>query len=341
MYFAILWKNKEISQVELELIKPQNTKIVGNTIFFESKHDDLIPKLWWIVKWWKLIKIDTIWDHLNEKKIFWVNKKYLGLYCKKELNIKRYKEIELIKTDLEIKKKWIELISWWENNPEVWLILWYQNIDIYSSIDFDKPISGMQIWMMPSKLAHILMNIWLSKLKNEKNITIYDPFVGFWTTWFLANFFDYNFIWSDINITSVKKNLKRWKENKYYKEKKITIYKHDVKNSFEKPFLQNVNLIVTEWWLGPVVKKFTQKEHLISNYKKIYEVYFSFIQNIKNFYEKQTIVMTIPNYMDISNYLETDLIKLFEDLNISYNIVSEVYSRKWQLVGRKIIILNI
>jgi hypothetical protein len=51
--------------------------------------------------------------------------------------------------------------------------------------------------------------------------------------------------------------------------------------------------------------------------------------------------MTIPNYMAINNSLELKLVELFKKYNISYEIVPEVYSRKGQLIGRKIIILDI
>jgi DNA modification methylase len=41
---------------------------------------------------------------------------------------------------------------------------------------------------------------------------VYDPFCGFGTTGFVANWLGHHFIGSDINITPCKENVKRWKE---------------------------------------------------------------------------------------------------------------------------------
>lgn len=65
----------------------------------------------------------------------------------------------------------------------------YQQISLYEAIDYDKPLKGMNVGMMPSKLAHVLINIALSQHTDnpiEKPV-IYDPFCGFGTTNRLAN----------------------------------------------------------------------------------------------------------------------------------------------------------
>ena len=41
------------------------------------------------------------------------------------------------------------------------MVTGYQNINLYEEIDFEKPVNSMQIGMMPSKLAHTMINIGL------------------------------------------------------------------------------------------------------------------------------------------------------------------------------------
>ena len=51
-----------------------------------------------------------------------------------------------------------------------------------------------------------------------------------------------------------KANFKWWQTTPYYQNSKITLFKHDVTNPFTKPFLKNVDIIVTEGWLGPSLR---------------------------------------------------------------------------------------
>ena len=66
---------------------------------------------------------------------------------------------------MDVKKKWIELIKIW---AEWGIVLWYQNIKLYELADFDKPGRSMQMWMMPAKLTHTMINIALSQAENKK-----------------------------------------------------------------------------------------------------------------------------------------------------------------------------
>ena len=192
MYFAVLWKNKELSMKELEYVSPKNLHVSANQqiVLFDEADEGKLSDLAWLVKWWKVID----WDLSDffakaDKRILWVSDKQLGIKMKKQFWLKRFKQVDLFHTDLEVKNKWIELIKigskWWE-------VLWYQNIKLYEVVDFEKPWRSMQMWMMPAKLTHTLINIWLS-IDKEQTL-IYDPFVWSWTTGFLANYFWYDFL---------------------------------------------------------------------------------------------------------------------------------------------------
>jgi len=239
---------------------------------------------------------------------------------------------------LEIKEKWVEIFNIDKQN--IWIVQWYQNISLYENIDFEKPVSGMQIGMMPSKLAHIMINIWLSNIEQKENITIYDPFVGFGTTGFLANYLGYDFIWSDINITPFKQNLKRWKESSFLQNNRLIDFKRDINTPFQKSFLKNVNLIVTEWWLGPLITHKTRLHQQQQNFIKILDIYKNFIQNVNDFYDQITCVFTVPVYFG-KDFYAVDYLKNFcHRFNLDCQVLDEIYMRTWQTVGRAIFVVT-
>ena len=347
MFFAITWKNKAISLEELKLIEPKNIKhIWKNIITFDTEKKDILKRLWWIIKRWIVSTINELKKSISTD-IIWTNNNKLWSLLKKTLWIKRFKLIDLISSDLEIKTKWTEIIlidKEINENPLIWIVKWYQNIKLYEEIDFNKPCNWMNVGMMPSKLTHILVNIWLNNIKSNENITIYDPFVWFWTTWFLSNYFWYNFIASDINITPFKQNVKRWlKSNFSQKDVKITNFKQDITTPLSKNFLKNVNLIVTEWWLWHIVKNKTKDKELESYINKVFEVYKWFLENINDFYQNISIVLTIPIYIKSTKYkdiLHNQIKELLTNLWLEHHFINEIYSRKWQNVWREIIIIN-
>jgi hypothetical protein len=110
-------------------------------------------------------------------------------------------------SDLELKKeKGIEVL---EINGKYCVVTGYQDIQHYEQIDFGKPSSGMEIGMMPSKLAQMMVNIVIKEIGGKRSeisqinenqvspisdlkspdsaLTVYDPFCGFGTTGFVAN----------------------------------------------------------------------------------------------------------------------------------------------------------
>lgn len=148
--------------------------------------------------------------------------------------------------------------------------------------------------MMPAKLTHMMINIGLHECGTE-NPTIYDPFVGLGTTAFLANALEYDCIASDIDITSMKQNLP-WRQEQEiaHSDKRITVFKHDIFEPLKKPFLKNVQLIVTEGWLGPVITEKTSEKEIYKAQDEIVKLYKAFLNNIHEFYDKITVVFTIP-----------------------------------------------
>lgn len=343
MYFWVVWKNKLLTEKELTLVFPNDIKSKYGIMIFESENDKYLYNLAWFSKIWVISKLKNISNYFIDIDLLWTNNKKLASYLKNEWFIKRYKLIEIEKSDLEIKSRGIEIYLFWDDfdlDSEIFIVNHYQNIELYEEIDFWKPVSWMNVWMMPSKLAHILINIWLSKLNSiDINTTIYDPFVWFWTTWFIANYLWFNFIWSDINVSSFKQNLKWWNLTKFSSDNLIKPFTHDVNKKFEKNFLNSVDLIVTEGRLWPILTYKTKPNEKRKFQEKIYTVYSNFLFNVNYFFEKIVVVLTIPEYKNFENIIQDWLIEDFWDI-FEIEIIDYPYKRKWQLVHRKIIIFK-
>lgn len=347
-YFAIIGRHPELSMAELQLINPQNiTKINLSTVIFELEEiveDDkseyiynLLNQLAGISKWWKIINLEDI--DLKGKTVG-TNNDDLWMILKKQYGARRYKFVEMLKSDLEIKNDWVEIIQ--IQDGLYGQILGYQNIPLFEKIDFDKPSHGMQIGMMPSKLTNIMINIWLANLSDKSQMTIYDPFCGFGTTGFLANALWYNFIWSDINISMIKPNKKRRFEddnNKFINNQLFTIFKQDVTENWTHPAINHVNLIVTEWWLGPVTWRNTHIRDILARVPEITNVYMKLLQNADAIYDQIAICMTYPVYRrnDYEDQIWPVITQWMDEHNWKYEKI-DLYYRKDHTVARQVIV---
>ena len=344
MYFAILWKNKELSLKELEYAQP--TKLHSSTtqqiVLFESCDEEKLVQLAGIIKRWKLISGELSGFFSScEKRILGVADKNQGINLKKQYGLKRFKQVDLFHTDLEVKKKGVELIKIWSQRGQV---LGYQQIRLYEVADFEKPGRSMQMGMMPAKLTHTLMNIGLSLLKSQEKPLIYDPFVGSGTTGFLANYFAYDFLGSDLKLTFANQNKSWWLGSKWAKPDQIfDFFLHDATKSFEHPefFAGKIPLIITEGWLGPVIKATTTAEEVKEYQRRVKNVYLPWIEQMATaFAEKPVMVFTIPWYLGYENLLEKAIIELVEKVGFRFSSLQELYKRDQHKVGRKIVILQ-
>ncbi|MDR0607527.1 MAG: hypothetical protein LBG52_04135 [Candidatus Peribacteria bacterium] len=100
----------------------------------------------------------------------------MGLALKKKYGLKRFKKVDLLHTDREVKEKGIELITLPTLKGLIGIVQGYQNIKLYETVDFGKPARSMQTGMMPAKLTHTLINIGLAKIASPKPLLIRDPF---------------------------------------------------------------------------------------------------------------------------------------------------------------------
>lgn len=367
MYFAICGKNKDISLEELSCVKPENIKFYNNSFFtFDIDEKDLnkLYSLWWLIKWGRVVDFSELKDLLQDVKIIGTNDKWLWDSLKAEKIVRRYKTLAMQHADLEIKKKWKELIRIWSI---IGLVMWYQNIWLYEDIDFGKPARSMQMGMMPAKLTHILVNMaiherssspqvlksvsWVqtSRLADQQTnwLLVYDPFVWSGTTWFLANFMWLDFIGSDKYIEYAKKNAIRWKNGKWNQNGKIfELFQQDIFKPLDvKERYLNSLVVVTEWWLWPIVTKNTTASQIKNFQQEVVKLYQAFLSNVSTLFRNNNIklpvmVFTIPYYINHDNFLESDLKALATKLWRNFRSLDEVYQREGQNVGRKILIAS-
>lgn len=342
--FAVIWNTHNIAIKELSVIGASNiNRINHNLVTFFLEDQKQIEKVGSVIKSWSIYHHEQLKNLLAKKstKIIWVESKDLGLHIKKTCNIKRYKLVETNKTDKEIKECGMEIIKL--KNDVIGIVEHYQNIQLYEAIDFEKPLSGMKIGMMPSKLTQILINLAGHRKEDEKKSqTIYDPFCGFATTIMTANAMWYNTIGSDINITSAKTNIKWWKTNQYFTPNPIVTFKHDVREETSKHFLQQITRVVTEWRLGPIQKRELTDSQIHKTYKEISSLYKWVRKNCNsNIKTKRSGAICVPYY----NELYDQVINTFvNERESEYQIktINEklVYKRPKQKTWRLILLVH-
>ncbi len=308
-YHKIWWTMKVV-----EIIKQWNN--VNNFIEFSSKY---IQNIW---TWnWKInFAVAFYWpDVLNNFTIWYQIKKSLK---NKNLSIRlvnnsneninsavfKKEKLKKFETELNYINLWSKIFFW--------KTIIYQDVDEYSKRDISK-IRDMQIWMLPPKLAQIMLNI------SWENISVYDPFVWLWTVLIEAiNSWFTNIIWSDIKEDLVEKTLKNIKEFSWT-NLNINIFQLDASKIFENlpknihDKIINAN-IVTEWFLWEIMTKNNitiekiniNKEHLIW----LYKWFFSWLKKL-NF--KWTIVISFPFWEVKWKYVYfEEIYKLFRFFNI-------------------------
>ena len=257
-----------------------------------------------------------------------------------------------------------------------WHTVWVQNIYSYSNRDYGKD-RDMNIGMLPPKLAQMMINIWMEKWKIENNSplplgeglgvraknyeklevkSIYDPFVWLGTVLIEAiNMWITKIYWSDINDRMVKtssENIKKLNDKIEFIDE---IFMQNAKYIAEVDFLNQIDLIVTEWYLWEIMTKnninFERIEKQKIKLNDLYEGFFSWLKK-QNF--KWTLVISFPFWeikwkyfyfeeiYDILNkYCKIN--KLLND-NLAFAETkswSLLYKRDSQHVGREIFSLKL
>lgn len=347
---------------ELELVQAKEISYPKKGIvIFDTKYAELLPQLWGTIKIGTVVKEKDLQELLADVKIIWIQNEANGKHLKRTVGIRRYKLVDVFHTDKEIKNKGKEIINL--ENGLYGIVEQYQNIELYEAVDFGKPGRSMEMGMMPAKLAHMMINIWLSTMvhkseSNIENVYIYDPFVWSWTTWMLANYLGYDFMGSDIYIDYAEQNATWRKHSKFcVQDKEFTIFTHDIKQPLKPELMDEKKkeglLIVTEWRLWPIVTKRTSSQDIQRFQEQVLGLYKSFLERIKDLWWV-VAVFTIPYYVVLmlndewqelswetkNNSLEKNISDYAKKIGLDIKGIPEIYGREGQQIGRKIMIVK-
>lgn len=355
--FAVCGNHPKLSKQERTSMWAINIEEpVRWVITFEYEWSLPQAHVWWSLKRWTRVTTPDLILLFEEVNFLAVADDYDGMQFKRKYNLKRFKFVPINKTDKEIVEKWVELIRLDEQSETWWIVEYYHDIARPEKIEFEKPVSGMQVWMMPVKLNQMMINMAVGMIQSNTNdsqfseqlwnfppswCTVYDPFCGFGTTWFVAQLGGHHFIWSDTNPTPTKQNLSWW--NTTFPESKellFTTFKHDVTQPFTQPFLKNADVVVSEWRLWPVINNqltHTRKENEWRDIiQQIDVVYIWFLNNFHAINPHATIVITYPQRTFWEEDMSLNFQRAWEKLGYVVENIG-VYKRKKQYTGRRVI----
>jgi tRNA G10 N-methylase Trm11 len=267
---------------------------VFESIFLEAKNRDWKFNYWFNIfpeKKEKLNKFLIEIKRFLQKK--WVSSRFVNK-ADKNLSSAQILWNSLLKKGADFNLLDLDWIYYF------WKTIWVQDIDAYSARDYSKS-RDMQVWMLPPKLAQIMINLANSPQETK---TIYDPFVWLGTILIEAKLMWFEKIfWSDLS----EKMVETARNNTWWKIEKL-----NAKFVNEVSFWDEVKnwIIVTEGYLWEIM---TQKNISLDrikkqreSLKKIYEWFFS---SLKKWWFSWNIVITFP----------------FWDLKWKYIFFDEVY----------------
>lgn len=370
-------------------------------------------KIWWSKKIFSLLQeslyedqvLEKIFEELKnfrEKKEWkmrvWINffsslwKKVEGDWVKKIIQEckwviswirfvnKNFNNLEDVLSRKQVVEKWgLEITALEDENTWRYILIKtesVQDVDFYSKRDYEKPQRSARVWMLPPKLAQMLINFATDSEKENKSI--WDPFCWTWTILLEAGLMWFEkIIWSDLseemveysklnfeyfeswkifeekknkntrdekfleenkNFKSERKFSKEWEKflKKYKWEKEI--FCHDVKKMKD----IKVDCVVTEWYLWQNMSSFVSKWDIRDTDEILSEIWENALYNFaKNWIKK--IVFCLPCYPQkwggkLFLKKTLDILK-----NSLYNELAwkNIYWRKWQFVHRDIHILEL
>lgn len=352
MIAFVLWRESRLSIAEIYNFFWKKNCIYANmeiAIFEDIKSEDVITnfhKLWWSIKaieivskiqnlkeftTWTIKLISEIASDYDWKFNFWlasywkqINIFTLWIQVKKELKKEIETNLRFVNKDNnnvnaatykreKLNSSWVEInyISTAECDY-IWETIIFQDVDEYSKRDYWKD-RDMNIWMLPPKLAQIMINIaWNSN-------SIYDPFCWLWTVLIeAANSWIQNINWSDINPDMV--SASRWNIKRYFKEwMHINIFKQDATKIHSLwNDIQNIN-IISEWFLWSIMTKWhVTPEKINEERKNLANLYDKFFFSLNKIRYKWTIVMCFPFWQFKWKYIYfEEVYKIFKKYSIT------------------------
>ncbi|GDX62614.1 hypothetical protein LBMAG34_1480 [Candidatus Saccharibacteria bacterium] len=219
----------------------------------------------------------------------------------------------------------------------------FQDIDMYSKRDYEKPCRDRKVGMLPPKLSQIMINL----ANPDDNTVICDPFCGSGGLLMEASLMGYDSIGSDLSddmTKCAKKNIE-WFLDNFNAKGKVEILKSNDATKLKYP--KESYSVVTEGFLGiNFLSKPTKQliDEQISNLKNIYVEFF------KNLLLQErlpdVVCICVPFWRVNEQTIRLNLID--EIANLGYTIVEFKsarqstlnYYREGQFTGRQIVVFK-
>jgi len=301
--FNRLWWSIKALEIDKELESEKDFPKHAVKLLIEKATDYEGKFTFALAQYWIKIDIFKMWIQIKKeaKKSVETNLRFVNkdsnnvnaaVYKKDSLGVNWWCELNL-------------LAAW--TRVFIWTTIAYQDVDEYSKRDYSKE-RDMQVWMLPPKLAQMMINIAWKEAK-----WIYDPFCWLGTILMESALWDKKEIyWSDLSEEMVKASTKNIA---LYLDKSITskIFRQDASKIEMVWLLKDKSRIsiATEWYLGSVMTRWHVTLEKIEDERRklarIYEGFFAWLQRL-NF--KWTVVICFP----------------FWQLNWKYLYFEEIYT---------------
>lgn len=358
MYLAVLGREPELSNAELESLFGKITHLTNNLSLFDSKTTPDINRLGGSLK---------LAEKLSEKPLDYLSKiedgkitvgisDYSKGASKKSATLEAMKlkkiltrhgrsvrvvlgDDAMLSTATSLHNglsgknlKKVELIK---VNNDYYKVIGVQDIDAYSRRDQGRPARDAKVGMLPPKLAQILINL-CGPLKEGS--TILDPFCGTGVLLqeaLLMGYFAYGTDISDRIVSFAKKNLD------YFK---FTDYKLEVGDATNHKW-SSIDAVACEGYLGKPMSSVPSEMELKEQKQECSSIFLGFLKNLSSQIKKDTpVVIAAPAWLrENGEYSRLEILDQIE--NMGYNVENKsreglFYHREGQIVARDIIILR-
>ncbi len=221
-----------------------------------------------------------------------------------------------------------------------------QDINKYSERDAGKPYRDPVLGMLPPKLSQAMINIGLE----EDTKVVMDPFCGTGTVLIEATLMGYAVRGSDIQEVNVKGTSSNFE---YVFDKKVDVFKADARG-LKSNEVENVNLFVTEGYLGEPKRGHEDYEDMVKESRQIEKLMMDFLSNLSEVKADDSfnVVLCLPVFNVQSRGREIYMKKIVEKVEeLGYIVstllpakllrgnkdkISFVYGREDQFVHRQI-----
>ncbi len=233
-----------------------------------------------------------------------------------------------------------------------------QDFESFGFRDFSRPARDMEIGMMPPKLARIMINI----SGANKNDILLDPFCGCGTILQEALLLGLQkIVGSDVSSNAVNKtkiNIKWLREKYRINDRKIRIFEMDILNISRELKENSVDVVVTEPYLGPALKKNISSKKIKKTTDELIHLYRIFFREIKKVLRKRgKIVIIWPVFKAQKGFINLPILDEVIKMGFSQERIlpeslknksfseltrrgSAIYSREDQNVLREIFIFS-